>query len=431
VDVGGCSWEGASRFVKFIGNYVRNAGTVAMGNVSRREATLEDLPTGQHIVADNVFESNVPYGSCMINAQQAATQMIIRNNLFINFNSSAITLSSATHGNRYLPAEFATITGNILDMTCQAETSKARTAIDVSASDTIISDNQIYVRGQYDPQVTGIRLAESALHVGVHDNLIRHCGVGIVSNRVGAAVSEVVDGRTFLTPGRAVPLERRQSHRYRLWNLAWLSGSQPQTLSTIEAFDPETLQFKLARPHAMKVGDRFEVFPPSANWNLHDNTITGCAQPVTLDNYGSETSLFRDNIISRGEAQGVQQAVVVSGRFQFTGTHISGFDEKDSAALTLNPDGLGRPCPSVYRDNVFQGCTAVLRENGKGLWESSTTEGNVFIDCAHSPPQETTQRRRLPGYELKRKQVRVLEDQPHADRPASQGRQIGTGLPGH
>ncbi|MBM4049413.1 MAG: hypothetical protein FJ279_30325, partial [Planctomycetes bacterium] len=32
VDVGGCSWEGASRFVRFIGNYVRNAGTVAMGN---------------------------------------------------------------------------------------------------------------------------------------------------------------------------------------------------------------------------------------------------------------------------------------------------------------------------------------------------------------------------------------------------------------
>ena len=33
VDVGGCAWEGASRFVRFIGNYVRNAGTVAMGNL--------------------------------------------------------------------------------------------------------------------------------------------------------------------------------------------------------------------------------------------------------------------------------------------------------------------------------------------------------------------------------------------------------------
>jgi hypothetical protein len=37
-DVGGCTWEGASRFVKFVGNYVRNAGTVAMGNIGSRDA---------------------------------------------------------------------------------------------------------------------------------------------------------------------------------------------------------------------------------------------------------------------------------------------------------------------------------------------------------------------------------------------------------
>ena len=144
----------------------------------------------------------------------------------------------------------------------------------------------------------------------------------------------------------------------------------------------------------MKVGDRFEVFPPSANWNVHDNTVTGCAQPVTLDNYGSETSLFRDNVISRGGADGVKQAVVVSGRFQFIGNQIAGFDEKDSVALVLNPDGLGRSCPSLYRENVFQGCATVLRENREGLWENSTTEGNVFIDCAHSPRPEKSQGRR-------------------------------------
>ena len=33
VDVGGCCWEGCVRFGKFIGNYVRNAGTVATGNL--------------------------------------------------------------------------------------------------------------------------------------------------------------------------------------------------------------------------------------------------------------------------------------------------------------------------------------------------------------------------------------------------------------
>ena len=68
VDVGGCTWEGASRFVKFIGNYVRNAGTVAMGNLEPAIATQLSRcsAAGQHIVADNVFESNVPYGGCAI-----------------------------------------------------------------------------------------------------------------------------------------------------------------------------------------------------------------------------------------------------------------------------------------------------------------------------------------------------------------------------
>jgi len=46
VDVGGCAWEGASRFVKFVNNYVRNAGTVAIGNISSREADFEVLPRG-------------------------------------------------------------------------------------------------------------------------------------------------------------------------------------------------------------------------------------------------------------------------------------------------------------------------------------------------------------------------------------------------
>ena len=60
VDVGGCAWEGASRFVRFMHNYVRNAGTVAMGNIGSRVEELEELGSGQHIVANNVFEGHVP-----------------------------------------------------------------------------------------------------------------------------------------------------------------------------------------------------------------------------------------------------------------------------------------------------------------------------------------------------------------------------------
>ena len=80
----------------------------------------------------------------------------------------------------------------------------------------------------------------------------------------------------------------------------------------------------------MKIGDGFEVFPPSANWNIHDNTITGCQQPVTLTGYGSDTSFFHDNLISRGGATNATQAVVVTGRFKLIGNCITGFHEKNN-----------------------------------------------------------------------------------------------------
>ena len=100
VDVGGCAWEGASRFVKFIGNYVRNAGTVAMGNLGpgNRDKSFEKLGAGQHIIADNVFERVVPYGRCAIRSAVGSTQVIIANNLFINFGSSAVLASGRLRG---------------------------------------------------------------------------------------------------------------------------------------------------------------------------------------------------------------------------------------------------------------------------------------------------------------------------------------------
>jgi hypothetical protein len=58
--VASAAWEGASRFAKFVGNYVRNSGTLAMGNIGSRAEHLEQLGSGQHIIADNVFES----GAC-------------------------------------------------------------------------------------------------------------------------------------------------------------------------------------------------------------------------------------------------------------------------------------------------------------------------------------------------------------------------------
>lgn len=337
VDVGGCSWEGASRFVKFIGNYVRNGGTVAMGNLgpANRDDTYPALGAGQHIIADNVFESRVPYGGCAVRTAVGATQVIIRNNLFVNFGSSAVEASGNTDATHYASGN-TVIAGNIFDMTCVGTTAVQRTAVNISANDTIVSDNQIYVRGEADATVTGIRLREPALNVGVHDNLIRNCGVGMWAMKGDARVSEVVDDRTFLRSNSpsGLPLERIRPWLCDGWTLAWLNpkGLPTGARSVIESFDPESLRFRLREPHPMKVGERFEVIAPALNWLVHDNTVSGCLQPVKFDAYGSETSIFRANLIERGGVTNVSQAFQGQGRFILKDNHIAGFDEGGAAA---------------------------------------------------------------------------------------------------
>ncbi|MFA5190728.1 MAG: hypothetical protein WC740_08380 [Verrucomicrobiia bacterium] len=337
VDVGGCSWEGASRFVKFIGNYVRNGGTVAMGNLgpANRDHTYPDLGAGQHIIADNVFESITPYGGCAIRSAVGATQVIIRDNLFVNFGSSAVEASGATDPLHYASGN-TIISGNIFDMTCVGPKPVSRTAINISANDTIVSGNQVYVRGAADPLVTAIRLREPALNVNVHGNLIRNCGVGMVAERGEAWVGEVMDDRTFTRsyspPG--LPQERICPRMCVGWHLAWLDKKSKPTgaTSVIESFDPETLRFKLREPHSMKPGDRFDVIVPSANWNLHNNTFTGCTRPAVFSGHGSDTSLFRGNLIERGGTTNVTQAIIVTGQFKLIGNHIAGFGEKKESA---------------------------------------------------------------------------------------------------
>ena len=236
--------------------------------------------------------------------------------------------------------------------------------------------------------------------------------VCLVTGRLQAKVTEVVDPTTFLQDG--VPYQWRYSDLYRGWNLVWLAGGpstmlraaqslsrggKPASLCTIASYDPDTTRFTLApnqlvgsglaQPHGMKPGDRFEVFPPGpTNWNIHDNTITACTRPVVLDSYGSETAILKGNIISHGEATGVQSAVEIHGRFQLIGNHISGFDEKNSTALALHPDPLGRACRNLYRRNIFERCANVVSESVKGLWQPSDSADNIFLDCAGSPVKD-------------------------------------------
>ncbi len=382
VDVGGCAWEGASRFVKFIGNYVRNAGTVAIGNISDRSENVEILPSGQHIVRDNVFESNVPYGGCAIRTASGASPVVIANNLFINFNSSAIDLSGVVGTGYGLPASDSTVTGNLFDMTCVDGKPVARTAILSSQSGVLIADNQIYVRGTADPLVTAISLREPALNVTVHDNLIRNCGAGIVAGRGIGRVGEVVDRRTFACAGGSVPLEKRRSHRYQGWTLVWIQGGKPSGRSEIESYDPPSYRFTLKEPRETKPGETFEVYPPAgAGWNLHHNILDACLKPVVLDCYGSPTSQLRDNTITGGDTAGARAAVEVRGLFQVSGNQIHGFSDAGSAGLALFPDRFGQPMRLLVRDNVVERCAAPFSESQKGLWDAAVKDGNVLGDA--------------------------------------------------
>ncbi len=393
VDVGGCAWESASRFVKFAGNYVRNAGTVAIGNLGpgNRDPSFAEVGSGQHIVTDNVFESGVPYGGCAIRSSRGATQVTITHNLFVNFNAAAVEVIGGADADNY-PSANTTVSGNLFDLTCSTGTSVARHAIEVSANDTIVSDNQVYVRGSCDPLVTAIRIREPALNINVHDNLIRNCGSGIVTTRAPARVTAVIDNRTFAFDGSRVPFARPPTaHLYRGWNLAWFAAGQPLGLSIIDAFDPVTFRLTLRAPREIKVGDAFEVFPAAAaNWDLHGNIITDCLRPLVLDSYGSAASRCRDNLVSRGALTGIKQVVELRGRFDLTGNQFSGFDEADCAVLGLFPDALGRPSANVIMANVFSACDIVMREAAPGLWDQCLTVGNLASGCRQAPATGAT-----------------------------------------
>jgi len=389
-DIGAYAYEGPGKFVRCIGNYVRNArGGFVIGNYERRSEHLHKLGCGQAVIRDNVLEGMFP-GRAGVDVTRGARQVTIANNLFVNFNGMAIRAADVSTSG--WPARNIVITGNVVDLTYSGEKPRPRTGIEVYSSDVSVANNQIYVRGSVDPRVSGIWIKDPGVNITVHDNLVRNCAYGIRTSRAGARVQEVIDPVTFLQKG--LPMGWRTSHLYRGWGLAWITGDKASGTSTLDSYDPESMRFKLTKAHDMKAGDQFEVFPPhSANWNIHSNTITGCAQPVVLDSYGSDTSLFKDNIVTRGQATGVKQAVVVSGRFKLIGNQISGFDEPDSTALLINPDRLGKACPNLYRGNIFERCSKVVAESKKGLWKACSVEGSLFIDCGSAPELKSNNRR--------------------------------------
>ena len=382
--VDGAGWHAAempAKFFRFIGNYVRNAGPVTVGDMNHRPDHLHRLGCGQAIVADNVFEG---IGRCGgVNINHGSGQVVVSGNLFINFNGPAIRASSYTT-ERSFPSRNITISGNIIDLTYDGERARSRTGITVSASNVIVSNNQIFVRGQCDPRANGIAIVEPALNVDVHDNLVRNCSIGISTGRLKGTVTEVADERTF--KASRIPLEWKTSHLYRGWNVAWLAENKVSALSVMDAFDAETTHFILREPREIKVGDTFEIFPPAgANWSIHHNTVEGCLSPVVLDSYGSETSVFSDNTIVRGAVTGVKAAAQVHGWFKLIGNRFTGFDEEGSTALALHEDKAGRELRILCARNIFERCANVVAETVPGLWSEVLATGNVFTDCGGTP----------------------------------------------
>ncbi len=375
--VDGAGWHAAempAKFFRFIGNYVRNAGPVTVGDLSSRPDYLYELGCGQAIIADNVFEG---IGKCGgVNINHGSSQVAVNSNLFINFNGPAIRATSVTTNNSF-PSRNITISNNIIDLTYPGDDARGRTGITVSASNTIVSDNQIFVRGECDESTRGIRITEPAINVNVHDNQVSNCGIGIITGRAKGTVREVIDERTFLTS--RIPLEWKTSHLYRGWGVVWLTGNEVTGQSVIDHFDAETTHFILREPREIKQGEgeikqgeAFEIFPPAgANWRIRNNTITGCQTPVLLDSYGSETSIFEGNTITRGQIADVKVGLLVHG----------GFDEEGSVGMSLYLDRAGRELPRVCARNVFQNCSIPVATTAPDMWTDEMARDNLFVEC--------------------------------------------------
>lgn len=299
-DVGGCAWEGASRFTNIEGCYFRNCGSIGIGNSRRRNIYHEYLTCGQHHISGNFFESGCPYGRAMIRVGAAAAQVIITGNNFVNFNSSAIE-AFGEGGIVDLPSENVIISSNTFDMSATESPSEPRHAIRITNNFVTVSDNHIYVRGECDKNVRAIEISDDVTRLQIHDNTIAGCGVGISSESVFGKVGKVVDNKTFYREierqGQEIKpmLLRRKSHLYKGWNIKWLKDS---SVSEIEYFDAEKLTFNLKEPRSIEEGDEFMIYSTvSAPWNIHDNIIDDCAKPLRLDTAVGKIAAIGNNII--------------------------------------------------------------------------------------------------------------------------------------
>lgn len=169
-------------------------------------------------------------------------------------------------------------------------------------------------------------------------------------------------------------------------NVLTLRDTANRTVSDPVICHNDTAAIKEAIDRALR--KKFNICFPVGhyNWNIHDNTFIDCLRPLVLNSYGSRTSLFKSNLVTRGSTDKVYLGVEVHGCFQFLDNHLTGFDEQGSAALALYPDAIGRTNKSLYQGNIFRNCFDVVTESKPGLWMNSMTKDNITIECARKIP---------------------------------------------
>lgn len=355
-------FEQSSRFTRVIGNTVRNATHFgSTGNIhDAGQKSFQVLGTGQTIITGNVFEfETTPKdtgGGISIGSGPA--QVIVSDNVFVNCGQRNVITASGRAFYPSMPARSITITGNIIDLTQVGDQPEfERIGIYVSASNVVVSNNQIYARGACAVKAAGIVISEQAVNVNVHDNLIENCGRGLqtglipyaswVYNILGLTNTHGIESEVVEAIGPGVFSEKKlfsvwdNSPGYRNWILCWLTGANTGQSSRIKGLRQTMVVersgynnkaavkvIELADAVTITPGDRFIIYPSQANWNIHHNTITGCQIPVELRSTESGTSRFKDNIIASGTSELAPVAVISSGKFLCSDNIIAGFDKE-------------------------------------------------------------------------------------------------------
>ena len=109
-------------------------------------------------------------------------------------------------------------------------------------------------------------------------------------------VAETLGPRAFRD--KSLPVRCDDAAPYRGWFLRWLTGTQAGKTATLEHYDPKDRTVTLKEDLSLQAGDRFAVYPRSANWQIHHNTITDCVNPMIVDLFGKDGVHIDDNVLS-------------------------------------------------------------------------------------------------------------------------------------